>query len=53
MKYRRYRKTLERLTNANELERLLQYAQDDFENISDRQYELLRHHILKKFMDAK
>lgn len=48
MRYRRYRKTLERLTNVNELERLLQYAQDDYENINNRQYESLRHHILKK-----
>lgn len=52
MKYKTYKKICKKLHIAKELERLLQYAQDDFENINDRQYFSLKYCILKKIMTA-
>lgn len=48
MKYKNYKKTLQKLTLKSELEKLLHFAENDFANLSDRQYENLRFCILKK-----
>lgn len=48
MKYRVYKNAVERLTTAQELERLLKLIENDFDDISDRQYEILRNRIINK-----
>ena len=48
MKYRHYKTAIKRLRSKPELESLLHYIENDFDNITDRQYEILRYCILKK-----
>lgn len=48
MKYRTYKNAVEKLTAAQELERLLKLAEEDFEELSDRQYESLRNKVINK-----
>lgn len=48
MEYRHYKTAIKRLRSKPELESLLHYIENDFDNITDRQYEILRYCILKK-----
>lgn len=48
MTYKNYKKVLRKLTLKSELEKLLHFAENDFDNLTDRQYENLRFCIIKK-----
>ena len=48
MTYKNYKKVLRKLTLKSELEKLLRFAENDFDNLTDRQYENLRFCIIKK-----
>lgn len=48
MKYKTYKKAVEKITSVKELERILKLVEEDFEEISDRQYESLRNQIINK-----
>ena len=53
MQYRHYKTAIKRLRSKPELESLLHYIENDFDNITDRQYEILRYCILKKIYIKK
>lgn len=48
MQYKHYKKVMQKLTLQSELEKLLRSAEKDFEDLTDRQYEVVRYCIIKK-----
>ena len=48
MRYTVYKKAIKKLTTEQELIRLLNYAENDFRDISDRQYENIRFLVMNK-----
>lgn len=48
MRYSYYRDMIEKTGSRRKLEKLLHQIEDDFEGISDRQYEKLRFIIISK-----
>lgn len=48
MRYTVYKKSIKKLTTEPELKRLLNYAENDFQDISGRQYENIRFLIIGK-----
>lgn len=48
MRYKNYKKAIKKLTSKDELERLLNFAENDFEGLTDAQYEKLKFCINKK-----
>ena len=48
MHYAIYKKAIKKLTKESELRRLLNYAENDFQNISGRQYANIRFLVINK-----
>ena len=48
MRYKVYKKAIKKLTTEPELRRLLNYAENDLQNISDIQYENIRFLVINK-----
>ena len=48
MRYTIYKKAIKKLTKESELRRLLNYAENDFQNISNIQYENIRFLVIDK-----
>ena len=48
MRYAVYKKAIKKLTKETELRRLLNYAENDFQNISDIQYANIRYLVINK-----
>ena len=48
MSYTVYKKAIKKLTTESELRRLLNYAENDFQNISGIQYENIRFLVIDK-----
>ena len=48
MRYKIYKKAIKKLTEESELKRLLNYAENDFQNLSSRQYENIRFLVINK-----
>ena len=48
MQYKHYKRVMQKLTLQSELEKLLRSAENDFEDLTDRQYEVVRYCIIKK-----
>lgn len=48
MRYKNYKKAIKKLTSKDELERLLNFAENDLEGLTDAQYEKLKFCINKK-----
>lgn len=48
MRYTVYKKAIKKLTTKPELRRLLNYAEKDLQDISDRQYENIRFLVIDK-----
>ena len=48
MHYKVYKKAIKKLTQETELRRLLNYAENDLQNLSGRQYENIRFLVIDK-----
>ena len=48
MRYKIYKKAIKKLTKESELRRLLNYAENDLQNISGRQYANIRFLVINK-----
>ena len=48
MRYTVYKKAIKKLTTESALRRLLNYAENDFQNLSSRQYENIRFLVINK-----
>ena len=48
MRYTVYKKAIKKLTKESELRRLLNYAENDLQNLSGRQYENIRFLVIDK-----
>ena len=48
MCYKVYKKAIKKLTKESELRRLLNYAENDFQNIDGRQYANIRFLVINK-----
>ena len=48
MSYKVYKKAIKKLTKESELRRLLNYAENDLQNISGIQYENIRFLVINK-----
>ena len=48
MRYKVYKKAIKKLTKESELRRLLNYAENDLQNISSMQYENIRCLVINK-----
>ena len=48
MRYKNYKKAIKKLTSKDEMERLLNFAENDFENLTSSQYEKIKFLINRK-----
>ena len=48
MRYTVYKKAIKKLTKESELRRLLNYAENDLQSLSGRQYESIRFLVINK-----